>query len=322
MSDIHSAHRQFRNLIRSYQLDDMLAVIRAYSQNLAFDIPFASDLQVLPAYTDPAMGIKQWELEILAREAVAHAARSIATRKSLRKSSNLAAVINQLRALEELVAASTVDKGNVLTELHRIFHRQLEWQTEMPSGSQILRHYKIFSSPQLDSIVRAQTSLTTHQLYLVGMQFFGCFLTQFALFYPPNIVLSTKNNVSMPDIDNFLAHFCKPVDELSQLLQTEIADNLNENYAYFFDSLRAYPLVKMRVNGRNAIVAPIPILMMWRFTRGLYYELYGHKDFGSAFGAAFQAYVGDILTNLFSGTSNVVLPEEPSANDRGVPSSD
>jgi hypothetical protein len=62
--------------------------------------------------------------------------------------------------------------------------------------------------------------------------------------------------------------------------------------------------------------------MIWRFTRGLYYELYDHRGFANAFGGAFQRYVGEVLSDLYAGTSHTVLPEEPTANDRGVSSSD
>jgi hypothetical protein len=322
MDGVIEAYQRLRNLIQRYRLDDTLAVVRAYSQNLAYDVPFASDLEVLPQYTDPAAGIKQWELEIIARDALAYASQLIDTGRTLRRANNLAALVNTLRSLENEIAGWSVNQGNVLTELHRIAQRQFEWQSDIPRGQLLLRYYKIFSRPALDAIVSAKIGLDTHKLHLIGMHLTAVYLKWFALHYPPNMLLSSKNNVTLQELDIFLKHFSKPVAELSQLIKDELRANMNENYAYFFNSLRAYPLVEMRVASRRSFVAPLPVLVTWRYTRGLYYELLGRPGFAKAFGDAFQAYVGDVLADLFMDATATILPEEPTANNRGVSSSD
>ena len=322
MADMFEIYRPFRNRIRSFRLVDTLAVVRAYSQNLAYGVPFAQDLEVLPRYRDPAAGIKQWELEIIARDAIAHAPQHLYTSQTLRQRHRMAILLNQLRDVEGHIAAETVHGGNVLTELHRIGHRQFEWQSDLPNGLLLLRYYKIFSKPALDAIVTQQIGLNTRALHLVGMLLNSAYMQWFALHYPPNLFLSDRNNVNVQEIDAFLGHFARPVVELSQRIRVELADNMNENYAYFFNSLRAYPLIDMNVDGRRSLVAPLPALMSWRYTRGLYYELFAHPRFAQTFGAAFQAYVGDILADLFTDSHATVLPEEPTANNRGIASSD
>jgi hypothetical protein len=319
---IFDEYRQFRNTIRKYPLEDTLAVCRAYSQNMANNVPFADDLEVFPQYKDLANGIKQWEIEIMAREAVANSPRYIATGKTLRKSSNFIDLMNKLRRLENKISSLVVNTGNVLTELHRIGHRQFEWQSDIPNSTFVLRYYKIFTDPAMARIVEDEIGLSTHKVYLCGMSMTGVFLKWFALNYPPTILMSKSYNLTVPELDKFMSHFSIKLEASTNLLGQEIKDNMNENYTYFWDALRTYPIIEMPVENKRSFVAPLPTLLTWRFTRGLYYELYSHSGFDKAFGYSFQNYAGEVLNNLFASNEYTILPEEPTANNRGVSSSD
>ncbi|HSL04691.1 MAG TPA: hypothetical protein VK901_14280 [Nitrospiraceae bacterium] len=70
---------------------------------------------------------------------------------------------------------------------------------------------------------------------------------------------------------------------------------MNDRFAYAYHSLRAYPLIKMRYQGRDCLVCPIPTLLFWRFTNGVYYEIFNQPGFENAFGEAFQWYVGQVI---------------------------
>jgi hypothetical protein len=69
----------------------------------------------------------------------------------------------------------------------------------------------------------------------------------------------------------------------------------NENFAYAYNSLRAYPLVRMQYQRSEALVCPLMTLLYWKFTGGLYYELVGNPEFGNEFGEGFQSYVGEVI---------------------------
>jgi hypothetical protein len=50
-------------------------------------------------------------------------------------------------------------------------------------------------------------------------------------------------------------------------------------------------------------------------------RIFSHKDFDNHFGTALQNYIGEVLHDMFQD-ARVILPGEPTANDRGVSSSD
>jgi uncharacterized protein DUF87 len=101
--------------------------------------------------------------------------------------------------------------------------------------------------------------------------------------YDLGAVLVTQQPGSIPD----------EILSLNQILKAE--QQYNENFAYAYNSLRAYPLVRMSYFGEEAFVCPIPTLLFWKITGGLYYELVDDPRFANEFGDAFQTYVGDVI---------------------------
>ncbi|EKE16770.1 MAG: hypothetical protein ACD_10C00808G0001 [uncultured bacterium] len=56
---------------------------------------------------------------------------------------------------------------------------------------------------------------------------------------------------------------------------------------------------------------PVPDLLLRRFSTGLYYDLVKVADFGSAFGTAFEAYVGEVIAVGYQDGPATVLKETP-----------
>jgi hypothetical protein len=91
----------------------------------------------------------------------------------------------------------------------------------------------------------------------------------------------------------FMAFSCRTVAELRPVLKS--AQRYDASYMYAFNPLREFPLIRMKFRGSHAIICPLPTLLFWRFTGGLYYELVGDTRFSQALGSSFQAYVGDVI---------------------------
>jgi hypothetical protein len=98
------------------------------------------------------------------------------------------------------------------------------------------------------------------------------------------------------------------IDELRARLGRN--QQFNENFVYSFNDLRAYPLIRMPVSGRNCLVAPLPPLLFRRFTEGLYYEICDEKDFGEPFGESFQNYTGEVISAGFRESVKVIYEFE------------
>jgi len=118
----------------------------------------------------------------------------------------------------------------------------------------------------------------------------GFFLTR------PAINFSFKSDIKRLPAEKFEKFFAftgKPILELKSILKTE--QQYDARFAYAYNSLRAYPLVRMSYQGNDSIVCPLPTLLFWRFTGGLYYELIGDPRFANEFGDGFQAYAGEVI---------------------------
>lgn len=320
---VYELYKPLRNELRKYSLEDVLSVVRAYSQALNFNQGFPSDLQPIPTWNDLSTGVHSWELDLIAREAIINCA-NLYTPNTLRKALNFARTVNKLKELENSISEKFVSTDTVLRELDRIAHRQFVWQTDRPTNTLLYRYYRIFNEPRLQKIIESVFGMNTHQVYLIGILMTGAYINQYALFYPPDLKLPSSFKITQKELDSFLDHFSKGIDELKSLLKSPEERQLNENFVYYFDSLKAFPLIKLKTlsHQRTSLVCPIPTLLFWRFTNGIYYELYNVAGFDQAFGNSFQTYTGDVLERALKHSQNVnYLPEEPEVR-RGLPSSD
>jgi hypothetical protein len=112
----------------------------------------------------------------------------------------------------------------------------------------------------------------------------------------PVLVASFKSDIKAltPEtIERFLSFVSLPLASLRKLLKEE--QQYDERFAYSYNSLRKYPLVRMRYQGQDTMVCPLPTLLYWKFTGGLYYELIDDPRFGNEFGEGYQAYVGSVI---------------------------
>ena len=148
----------------------------------------------------------------------------------------------------------------------------------------------IYGYPPLREIIRSAIGLSSEELFLFGMALLGNFTETFALFYPPSIQIP---GLSSEGLDRFLSHFSRGLSDLKMLLQDE--HQMNDKFAYAYHSLRAYPLIRMKYQARDCLLCPIPTLLFWRFTNGVYYEIFSQPGFENAFGEAFQWYVGQVI---------------------------
>lgn len=295
-ANIYEAYKPLRNHLRKCELADSLEVIRAYAQNLQFNNNFPIKIEVLNEFlqkdhAQKTKWVSEWNLEILAKEVIINSPISVWNAKTFRHRVCFASAINKIKDMEDRIANDHIDKSNVLRELERMAHGQFSWQIGRPSAELMARYYRIYNTPEMDALIKDTIGLTTRELYFMGTALMGSFLTHFALYYPPKIEILCLTQEAM---DKFLKHFSSNLLDLKKKLISE--QNINENYFYAFSSLRGYPIIRMNFEGRFCLTCPIPTLLFWRITGGLYYEVVDQKNFDNAFGTSFQKHVGDCIT--------------------------
>ncbi|QBD75169.1 hypothetical protein EPA93_03835 [Ktedonosporobacter rubrisoli] len=300
-----------RNALRKLDLNDTLGVIKVYSAFKAVRTPspFPADMEVHRAvYSDERL-ILPWEMEILAREAIIVCNSQPSTRYTGRKWDTFASLINKLRELENYISQYLVDDKKILQEVTvRIPHQQFKYQTEHPSKAAMVRYSHIFGHLSVEPIVKAKTGLLPKQLFTIGAILWIKYVTQYLGVHYPLDDLSLPG-ITQADYDKFIQLYSLPMKELKQRLTAE--RKLDNTFMYQFHTLQSYPLILTELNNRASHICPIPTLLFWRISSGLFYDLVKEPGFDQAFGTAFQDYVGDMLEKTLIGTSSTVYPEEP-----------
>jgi hypothetical protein len=273
MSDpaVFDRYKPLSNRIGNLCLVDSLAVIHAYIAHLQFDIPVPNTIEVHEKFlraekkTDKISWLSEWELETLCRETIIHAETDPPCQHSLRQWNTLSRVVNELKGLEEFISGKFVGPETIMLELHRIAHRQFPWQMSSPTAANLMRYYLVYQHGPLGELVRKVTGLSVNEVFFVGMTLLSVFIKEFVLFYPPTIGI---RGLTVEQIDRFLRHFSSPLRDLKNLLASE--SEINDRFAYSYHSLRAFPLIRMSHLGKDSLFCPLPTLLFWRFTSGVY----------------------------------------------------
>jgi hypothetical protein len=212
--------------------------------------------------------------------------------------------VNKLKTFEEAVYHSPPEGTSPLIILNRIAHQQFVWQANRPNSRACIRNYKIFNTPEIDAICFKRIGMSVQDLYLCGMAFMGSYLSNPATTFPMKIEIPS---LTMGKIHKFLTFACRSMDELRPLLAAE--QRYDDSFFYAYNPLRAYPLVQIAAREQTFLLCPLPTLLFWRFTGGLYYDLVDDPAFSNAFGRSFQKYVGEAIQRASLGEKIRVIPE-------------
>jgi len=239
--DVFQQYKPIRNKIALLGIEDALGVIWAYCQYLqidAFRLP--AEIEVLDAFLKddfPQRFISEWELELLAKEVILNSNSVAAKGRILRAWKTLSEIINAIKNLENRIYGHFGSPESVLIELVRIAHRQFIWQANPPNSVTTIRYFKIFQRPAIDEICLEKIGLSVWQIYMCGTAVMGFFLDR------PAIAIPFKNEIkalSIADFEKFFAFASRPIADLRSKLKTE--QRYNADFAYAYNSLRAYPL--------------------------------------------------------------------------------
>lgn len=315
MSDIYEDWKPLRNYLAKTDLNDSLAVIRVYSVRNMLNAkpPLPSDMQPHP-WIDKPHAFLPWELETLAREVIISTENTSSPQRSFKKADDFGHAINDLKRIEKAIAMKYITSNNVIQEVSvRLAHRQFKYQVDGPNLDSLVRYAKIFNHPEVASLVLTKTDLTTRQIATIGGAMFGNFMTHYGAIYPPDMF--SMPGVDMDDYEKFVSFFGIDMATLKQLLIDPSERRMDDTFFYAYHSLYNYPIIKTQLTDRTvAYVCPIPTLLHWRITSGLYYDIYAMRNFANAFGDAFEHYVGELLNKTLTGTKNVIYAGEANSS--------
>jgi hypothetical protein len=305
---IHELYRTIRNCVRKLGFRESLYVVWAYSQYLQIpDFRLPSDIEASHQFLDadpPQTMLPEWTVEHIAREVIRYADEEPRDGHSLRRWATLAEIANTLRDLENEIYGQFGGPDRIQLELIRITHRQFVWQQQHFGWRWIIRYYKIFNTSAITEIAERTLGLSIDQIYLIGMAYIAIFSKNPHATVPPNVEIP---GLQVEHVERFLALTSRSSAFLRARLRAEHA--LDETFAYHYSSLREFPLVQISHYGKDEIACPVPTLLFWRITTGLYYSLTNQRGFATAFGSSFQEHVGEVLRRRVTSDEMTVLPE-------------
>lgn len=306
MPEPFDTYKKFRNKISDLSFEDSFGAMWAFSQYTQIK-GFAFPREVEKHQNFTPDGLHQpycWQLETVVREVVLNSSPGNRRGKSLKRWADLAEVVNALRDLEDAIHQLTLNQHNVLLETLRIAHQQFPWQSRVTTRL-IGRYFQVFSTPEIDAICEKLTGLTVRKIYAIGSAAWGILNSNAFIKLP---MKSTIKGISDDDLVAFFKLFSKEVYALRSKIKEQ--HEVDDTYAYDNRAIRAHPLIALRHGGQDFVACPLPTLLFWRFTSGLYYDLVAESDFFNEFGASFQKYVGEVLSRSLKGTKLTFLAEE------------
>jgi hypothetical protein len=291
---ISDKYKKFRNCVAELAREDSLRVIWAYTQYLQLpDFIIPTDIEVDPRFYSKDVErawINEWSLALLAKEVLLHSGAVAKKGASLSKWNVLGEFLGQINKIEGEIYGAFGSSNNILVELIRIAHRTFEWQGNGPSQRSIIRYYKIFNTHKISEICVRRYGLTIYEVLACGTAVLGHYLDSHSLRLP---IASQIAQLPVEKFKAFLSFVADDISTIKPKLKSE--QQYNEGFAYAFNSLRARPVVYMCSGATDVAVCPIPTLLFWRYTAGLYYDLITVPEFANLFGDSFQSYIGEVV---------------------------
>ena len=298
--EIYEIYKPLRNYIRQLDLTSSLECIWRYSQCLHSNSLLP--LRFKSGQIHPIKGkIHPWELSLLAREVILHA--SNGGNKNLGTYSGFIATVNQIRRVEEEISKRTINQSNVMSELHKMAHRQFPWQSRQDITS-LMRYLKIFGEDKVEEVLLQKTGLTMGQIYVFGLSIFG----HLEKFHGINVNQNyTEFGIEAASVATFFKLMSLDINSAKEVINAQ--QSYDENWAYTWNPLEARPLIALNSKMPNFVHCPIPELLMLRITKGIFYDLVDEVNFDNPFGIAYQRYVGEAIRDLYPSPKYLVMSE-------------
>jgi hypothetical protein len=296
--DIYDLYKPFRNQLRKLALRPSLERIWAYQRNT--DV---AGMVRLPIRGGQWFELYTWGLHLLCREIMLHADGNDDTLSTI---DGLLSLVNHVRRIDEQISGRIVNsERSAMEALHPRIHQQARWQNA-DYGAAIFRAFHIYATPEITPIFEQATGATVQVVYTLAMILGGA-AKRHAYTSPTQDYSAFGVSATMRDA------FFQRIAATSEQIREELRalQRYDETWAYTWNALEKYPLIRLNVSGTPGLCCPLPDLLLRRVTEGLFYDLLNtDKHFGDRYGRAFERYVGLVLSELFDESTFTVVPEQ------------
>ncbi len=200
---------------------------------------------------------------------------------------------NLLRALENSEYAALPENNDVLMEMHRIGHRQFAWQRGYATWERLYRFAFIYGQGNCAKYFHARNGLTIAEFLQVSFALFAV-LRLWPWTKQPNL---GELGIDQMILDRALFLLSRPLNETrveAKALIDKASAQVPARIAYLPSALRQFPIIRLSEHG--TMISPLPELIMFRATAGLYYDLRtGPQHLMAESNEQFELYTRNII---------------------------
>ncbi|MET4229842.1 hypothetical protein ABIA85_003109 [Bradyrhizobium sp. LA6.10] len=239
----------------------------------------------------------KWALETLINELLSTKKKALpkggpTRRLDCTNFATVATCINTLRDLEDAEDGIVLSRFSALDIMHKIGHRQFEWQRGFFSYSQIYRTLTVFGGDLAKDYFKQNHDISIAEFFNCGFAFYA--LCQDLPGFKTSLDL-TEINLSAHVRDRALSMLSAPLASVQQEA-TSVRQIAGRSTAYQRSVLRKTPILQF---GKDVARAPLPSLILQRITIGLYYDLVGGGSrIWREIGAKFEDYCTELAVAM------------------------
>ncbi|QOZ25917.1 hypothetical protein [Bradyrhizobium sp. CCBAU 51753] len=244
--------------------------------------------------------VYKWALETLVNELLITPKKAAPQHGPLRildctKFETVATCVNILRELEDAEDGMTLQRFSVLDVMHKIGHRQFEWQRGFFSYAQTYRALTVYGGKLATEHFKSTNELSLAEFFICGFAFYALYQEKPGL--DAQVDLS-EIGISSRTRDAALTLLSAPLPEIRKHASS-IRQAIGRSTAYQQSILRKMPMVIVEGVVRRVVLAPLPTLIWQRMTAGLYYDLVGGGPrIWREIGDRFEAYCFELVRAL------------------------
>jgi len=185
----------------------------------------------------------------------------------------VADLVNTLRAVEDDQSEERIDVSNIMLEMHRIGHRQFQWQRGWERPDDIYRYLFIYGQGECAAYFEKTNGISINDFVSI------CFVLYVTM--QANPWAKKLSGLHIMGLDDALVDKVLPLvsDELWQVrreslwLLGKVEEGLGVSLPVIYQPsyLRVKPLIRTAFH--NTYIAPLPSLLLMRATVGLYYDI-------------------------------------------------
>lgn len=252
-----------------------------------------------------------WELDILSREVLLNAGSQGSN--SLRTFPGIMRAVNHIRRINEGLSEREIHSGDdALRAMHPHVHQQIRWQ-HTRDEARIFRTFRIFGYPALERVFVDVTGVPVRALFFMGLAIRGAL--------NKDLRFNANQEFTEFGIENEVRDaFFRLVSASDEAIRDQLrqVQKYDSRWAYTWNPLESKPFIFMTGDDPSHLWCPLPTMLFRRITEGLFYDLLKHPSYSKPYGDAFEAYVGEVLREIFLANKYIIAGEEPYKSKQGI----